>query len=1094
MMRTLWTGLMLAWLVLGGTAQAATYDPDLRFRTLKTDHFRIHFHQGLEAVAAEMADTMETVFETMTAELRWRPRGRTEIVLIDPTDRANGFAGAVPYRAITIFVTAPQEDSTLSLYEDWLTTIGTHELTHVLHLETHRGIVTAARAIVGRIASTNAVSPKWMVEGLATFHETNHTPGGRGRNPYVTMIERAAVLDDAFPPLGNLDGFQADLPAGNLRYLFGEDFMRFVAEQTGRDVWTRWTHTYGGHVPYILPVKKVFGRSLLRLYRDWRAAVTDRVRTEAARIEALGLREGTPISPEGDTCDAPAFSPDDRRLIFTCTSRRTGNALWVAETDGSGARILVQDVGAKTFTWRRDGQAFAYAVEHLVNRFNTWSDVYLYDLSTGRSRPLTRGGRARDPAFSPDGSRLWFVTNRAGRTRLMQRTVDGLDEVVHQPDDDAQISTPAFHPGGRIVATSIWEHGARDLWLLDAQTGERLRRLTSDVAIDRDPTWSPDGRTLYFTSDRSGVPQIHAITLADARRWQVTNTRTGAARPSVRADGEVMAFAVYRATGWAVHLMDVDPTTWIDEGPLQRPLGAPDAPLAAHLVPEAPPVAALPSDAFSAPAAQARPRIVADPFDRPTAHPGAIGSPADVRQPEAMVGVPVAAVSGLPRGRPGAARQDGGPIGTYEQVQVDEAWGAADPDFPFEHPVKRYDPSASLLPRYWIPSFGLTPRLPAYDAQGPFTFLRDWPAPFDLPGFTAIGSTGATDPLRRWGWSAWAGYRTDAHTGLGGLSFTVNRWLPVLTLSASTDAVPYTYQALNAWQAVDEDGEPVFTSADLRALFLRETKGAVSVSWPFSIRSTLFGSYSITWRVSERGLPDDVYLPSLALRGTIGSLQVGYRYSWGQPTPYAISSEDARAFVATASVTAPWLGTFAVDEDGTRTGVTQLQLSADWREYLVNPLAPNHVFALRGGVGVAFGGADRFLGNFQLGGNGVGGFRALRGYPSGARRGDSYWLVGAGYRLPLWRMDRGIGTVPVFFRFLSAEVFVEAGDAFDRVSNVADVFDSALVGAGAELRLAAILGWAFGVDLRLGYAVGITPGGFGPADPGAVYVRFNAGL
>jgi hypothetical protein len=212
------------------------------------------------------------------------------------------------------------------------------------------------------------------------------------------------------------------------------------------------------------------------------------------------------------------------------------------------------------------------------------------------------------------------------------------------------------------------------------------------------------------------------------------------------------------------------------------------------------------------------------------------------------------------------------------------------------------------------------------------------------------------------------------------------------------------------------------------------------------------------------------------------------------PTPFAISPEDARAFVTTATLTAPWLGTFAVEEDGTRTGVTQVLLSADWREFLVNPAAPNHVFALRGGVGAAFGGADRFLGNYQLGGNGVGGFRALRGYPAGARRGDTYWLVGAGYRLPIWRMDRGLGTAPVFLRFLSGEVFVEAGDAFDRVASVADVFDSALVGAGVELRLAMVLGWSTGFDIRAGYAFGLTPGGFGPTQPDAVYLRFNAGL
>ena len=1079
-MQRLMLGIVLWWtLAVAGPAGAATYDPDLRYRTLVTPHFRVHFHQGLGPLADALAEEMERILDTMADELAWRPKGRTEVVLIDPTDQANGFATAVPYRAITLFVTAPQEDGTLSLYGDWNTTLFTHELTHVLHLETHRGIVTAARLVVGRIASTNAVSPRWMVEGLATLQETNHAPGGRGRNPYVTMIERAAVVDDAFPALGSLDGFQAAVPAGNLRYLFGEDFMRFVADQTGRDVWTRWTHTYGGHIPYLLPVRKVFGTSLRRLYRAWRDDVRARVLDDVGRAAALGVREGRAVSAPGESCDAPAFSPDDRHLIWTCTSPATGNALWIAETDGSGARILERDVGAKTFAWRRDGRAFAYAVTHIVNRFNTWSDLYLYDLDTGRTRPLTRGARARDPAWSPDGRELWAVTNGSQRTTLTRFTVDGVQQAVFTPEDNGQVATPAFHPSGRVAAISLWQDGRRDLWLVDAVTGEPFRRLTRDTAIDRDPAWSPDGRTLFFTSDRTGVPQVHAIDVATERLWQVTNVATGAARPSVRSDGAALAYAQYRATGWEIRLLDLDPTAWIDRGPLPAPLDG-GGPIAARVdaptvEPEAGAIAAW---SVPEPPTRRRPGAAVDPFHHPTPAGLPARGVADARDP--------APVRSLPH-------QDNAPIGTYEQVEVDDPWGD-DAEVDFRWPVKRYDPSASLLPRYWVPIIGLTPRLPPYPDRGAFRFLRTLPPPLDLPGFTLGGSTGATDPLRRWGWSAWARYRTDADAVGGGASVTINRWLPVFTLSAGLDQVPYTYQVTGPWQRVDEDGDPVFTRDDLRATFLREVRGALSVSWPFTPRSTIFGTYAFTWRAEREPLLPGAYLPSLALRGTIGELTAGYRYSWGQPTAMAVSPEDARTFVATGTVTAPWLGTFALEPDGSRDPVTQVLLAVDWREYLVNPAAPNHVFALRGGVGVAFGGADRFLGNFQLGGNGVGGFRALRGYPAGAARGDTYWLAGVAYRMPLWRVDRGIGTAPAFVRFLSAEFFLEAGDAFDRVDSFVDVFDSALVGTGVELRLATIVGWGYGVDFRAGWGVGLTPGGFTPVDPASFYLRFNAGF
>jgi hypothetical protein len=271
------------------------------------------------------------------------------------------------------------------------------------------------------------------------------------------------------------------------------------------------------------------------------------------------------------------------------------------------------------------------------------------------------------------------------------------------------------------------------------------------------------------------------------------------------------------------------------------------------------------------------------------------------------------------------------------------------------------------------------------------------------------------------------------------------------------------------------------------------------MSYPFTARSTIFANYNFSERKALTGIDADAYEDSIPLRGTLGRLSAGYRYSWGQPTTTAISPEDARTFSLVGSVLAPWLGSFALDDDGGREGITQVQLSAELREYIVNPLAPNHVFALRAAAGIAFGGNNRFVGNYQLGGNiGDGAFyvrpaeyRMIRGYPFGAARGDTYWLVGGEYRFPLWRMDRGFGTLPAFLRVLHGAVYVDAGNAFNDVSSFVDVFDDTLVGVGAELRLSTVMWWSGQIDLRLGYGVGLTGPGIGPSDPRSVYFQLG---
>src|SRR5690606_2564718 len=118
-------------------------------------------------------------------------------------------------------------------------------------------------------------------------------------------------------------------------------------------------------------------------------------------------------------------------------------------------------------------------------------------------------------------------------------------------------------------------------------------------------------------------------------------------------------------------------------------------------------------------------------------------------------------------------------------------------------------------------------------------------------------------------------------------------------------------------------------------------------------------------------------------------------------------------------------------------------------------------------------------------------YRMVRGYPLRAEIGDMFWLAGLEYRLPLWRIERGFGTVPAFFRYLAGVAFVDAGNAFTRVATLGDAFESPLVGAGVELRLTGIYAWSTPLTGRIGYGVGLTGDGVGPTDPRALYLQFG---
>ncbi|MCB9758645.1 MAG: PD40 domain-containing protein [Alphaproteobacteria bacterium] len=1019
---------------LAGPAHAAAYDPDLEWRTLTTPHFNITFHQGEEQLAEELSAIAERVHVILTRDMDHTPRRRTEVVLVDHTDIANGYAMSLPVNTIVIFVTAPQEQSGLDLYEEWLEAIFTHEYAHILHLDTVEGLPRALRMVMGRIISVNHLSPWWVIEGQATYMETRHTTGGRGRNPHTDMILRMSILEDAFPKLGALDGFMSGPPGGHTRYLFGQSFLKYIADHTSDDAMTRWNHSYGGWVlPYLLPARQVFGASFHQLYEDWKAALEVEYAVVREAVIAQGLTTPQIITDLDGSCEGPSFSPKGDKLVFSCTDRRTGPAILLADGQGGDAEVELERSSAARFAWRPDGEAFAYAASHVVNDFNLYEDVYFHTLGTDSATRLTSGKRARDPAFSPDGGQLLVVRNEVQNNNLAILRIDQSLEALTDYSDHTQLSSPVWSPDGRFLALSVWQDGNRDIWVYTAD-GQPYRRVTMDPYTDRDPAFSADGRWLFFSSDRTGIPNIYAVELEAERLFQVTNVLGGAFEPTVRADFQVMAWQHYTANGFKIALHPVEPETWWDRGQLPLPLAARGS--LAAVVPGGAPT---------------EPEVA-------TWHP---------RGGDAGFG-PAGGGGASPAGA-GFADQPtrGAEVDDVTEVDLETA---EEQDYPFSHPVGPYKALPTLFPpRYVVPSIYNT------------TF-----------GLMGALSTSGTDTLRRYLWSANVNYRTDARYVGGGASFTWNRWRPIFSWGANTYVVPYA----DIYVVPDtKPGANIPTPHSSGERYWDQRfRVWTTATYSRRQRTFLYARYNGLVRIPKGGLGDDVYRNTLPTRGFLSTVEAGWRYSNGQAYSYSISPEDARYISIAAQWTSPFLGSFVLDNDDQRVPFNQLQLNGEIREYVTNPWVPNHVLALRAAGGVSFGDNLRY-GSFRLGGNwGESPYlalpdewRPLRGFPSAASSGDGYYLGSIEYRFPIWRIDWGPGALPFFARTLHGAVFTDFGDTFNSV----DQIGVPLVGAGGELRMSFLAGWALGLNARAGYAVGLLGGGYGPTDVGAWYFRLG---
>ena len=512
-----------AWMMSGRT------HPELKWRTLETENFDVHYHEGIRDIAIQGASMAEQMRPMLMKQMGIETIPRLDITFTAEDEILNGFA--MPSNHTVIWV--DQNDAALwEGDEKWLRSVLAHELQHLVFFNTVKTWLPVP------MSNLIAGVPGWVVEGMAEYYTE------RWRPFRFDISHKGHVIRNTIHKIRDPhnDGFSKSL---YLAERFGDSTITKILNHRNK----------AGLLDFKTSFKKHTGIKLKQFNEDWRRQMNTFFygqRAQKERIEDIGRVHKLPLKRVANFDYFPdslriamigLLSKGQRDLSLVVATRDTAKErkkwekrvkkaekkeelpkkvkpIWkLKELDYGifGEMIMNIDVSP-------NGESIVYTKYHYGEKQSLVFDIWKFDVGSKKKTLLTSSMRSNYPVFSPDSKKILFIAHQNSTTQLyiMDQDGDNIKQITENTGD-VQILTPVWSPDGKSVAYAQSDSdGFLDIHIMDLGSS-KTKQITNSAEGDLWPIWHPDGEKISYTGLYDYTPNLYTHDLTSGETVQNTD-------------------------------------------------------------------------------------------------------------------------------------------------------------------------------------------------------------------------------------------------------------------------------------------------------------------------------------------------------------------------------------------------------------------------------------------------------------------------------------------------------------------------------------------------------------------------------------------